>query len=330
MLKLLLMVFVFLSVFPSRAFADEFSCSTADPEVTYNAMTASWAGYPDGDMYEFTLGAGGGSVTWAGQALTHAAVLAVVAQGPSGHQLNFYGHFKDPTGDTIDHYLWLWTEKSDGRKYLWVLTDRSITGDADPRKYGAVQVVWAAKYSRAPVSGDSWPSVTDIAENSQKDISTYMQKFESLYLSGGSGGLIAQAKANCAATYGATVCNAKVWKRTDRRTLIFPSNTEYETFVATYDGTAFLHDPADPNDDDTDAIAQSWIIIWMGGCSSGCQQIPQSDCERICFEEKGQKNMNGCAWGRNPGNYGGPCDALQCWRGGCANVIAPDSLIPTW
>lgn len=40
------------SLFTGYASADEYTCSTADPEVVYDAKTASWAGYPDGDLYD--------------------------------------------------------------------------------------------------------------------------------------------------------------------------------------------------------------------------------------------------------------------------------------
>lgn len=276
------------------------------------------------------MGAGGGAVTWDGQALTISKVISIVAQGPAGHSMNLFGYFKDPSGDPIDHYLWLWTEKSNGQKYLWVLTDRVITGDSDPKKYGTVQVLWAAKYNRAPVAGDSWPSLTTISENAQKDISAYMQAFESAYLSGGSGGLVAQAKANCADSYGTTVCNAKTWKRSDRRTLIFHNTSEYETFVASYDGDAFLHDPSDPGDTATFASIGSWILVWLTGCGSTCPEIPQSECEAKCLNERNYPGATACAYGRNPGNFGGPCDALQCWNGGCANVMAPETYISSW
>lgn len=314
------------------AFAqDPTVCQTADPLVPYNTSTAYGFQYSfeNVDLYTFALGAGNGALTYDNAPLTQVKVNAIVAAGPTGHTLTSYGHMKDESGDIVDHYFWLWTEKAseNGRKYFWLLTDREITGDTQPHRFGTnEQVVWASRYSRNPTStGETgWPTLMDFAATVQYDVSEYVQRFESNYLSGGSGGLVAAAKQNCAATYGAAFCNAAVWSGADRRTLIYKNKIEADLFVSSTDGWVKLHDTADPDESSSAMAIGNWILIIIG-CGDTCPTIDQSTCTSRC-DARGWHKPNNCAGGevqcRWERSSDGGCDDLDCWCGtGCGNVM---------
>jgi hypothetical protein len=329
------MLFYFMVAFiPSIAFATDYQVlPNSDPAYTMNDWMDPDHGhstFTDWEAtqapYNFVVGAGGGAVDFNGVTLTLAGLNSIFSQGPSGYTLDLAGHFEDGSS-AIDRYVWIVVSKTseNGRKYLFVLTDRTITGDADPRKWGAYHEIWSARYVENPATGIVWPSHSDVIEQVEDSVTAWIVKVEAGLAGQATDHLTTLAKTNCTNVYGASSCNSATWKHVGLRYVVFPTSGGITpaSWASGHAGTYYAHHPEDTLSS-YDSIG-SWLLLSLGGCVS-C--ITDVSCANYCNSIDVTCNGNSgfdcvCTYERDQDNK---CHVTSCK----AVKPTPDIVADNW